>query len=175
MTIYFFIWLPSIRVQPRCWETSGRWTSSLSCLLTWSPDCELSSVEPWTSCSSCLSFSPAKQWSTRMHHVMQLWQVLQVEPNICLWFESDFCTWLNVLNPMLEKGGMYNFYLFIRCLQVMKVFLIKSDVSSLVPPEDFPKMGYFHKSMPARTEVPPHKIPGASIFENISRFVMCLV
>nr|XP_019942842.1 PREDICTED: rotatin [Paralichthys olivaceus] len=30
---------------------------------------------------------------------------------------------------------------------------------SVVPPEDFPKMGYFHQSMPARTEVPPHKIP----------------
>ncbi|XP_060949825.1 rotatin [Limanda limanda] len=30
---------------------------------------------------------------------------------------------------------------------------------TVVPPEDFPKMGYFHKSMPARTEVPPHKIP----------------
>ncbi|XP_056220936.1 rotatin [Seriola aureovittata] len=27
-----------------------------------------------------------------------------------------------------------------------------------LPEEDFPKMGYFHKSLPAHTDVPPHKI-----------------
>ncbi|XP_071341447.1 rotatin isoform X2 [Trachinotus anak] len=30
----------------------------------------------------------------------------------------------------------------------------------VIPPEDdFPKMGYFHKSLPTHTDVPPHKIP----------------
>lgn len=139
----------SIPVQPRCWETLGRWTSSPNCLLMWNPDCELSSMVPWTSCSSYPSYSLVIQWSTHTDSVLPLQQVLQVKPNIlclrvCHLQNTDLVTFFRYPN------GYFN---------------NKCDVSAVVPtvvpPEEhFPKMGYFHKSMPNPTDLPPQKIAG---------------
>lgn len=97
--------LSSILAQPRCWETLGWWTSSCSCLLMWSPGCELSSVGSWTSCSSYLSCSPVIQWPTHMGCVTQLRQVLKVKPTLWLCLESLIYKLLNVHNFIMERGG----------------------------------------------------------------------
>lgn len=133
----FTFCLQSIPVQHRCWETLGRWTSSPNCLLMWNPDCELSSMVPWTSCSSYLSYSLVIRWSTHTDSVLHLQQVLQLKPNIlCL----EFVAYKIELN---NKCG------------------VSVVVPTVVPPEEhFPKMGYFHKSVPSPADLPPQKIAG---------------
>lgn len=159
---YVLLCFRSIQVQPRCWETLVRWTFSPNCLLMWSPACELSLMEPWTSCSSCRSCSPVMQLSTHINHVVHLRKMVNVRLIICLTLES-------VMYEILNVGGMVSllFSFILNWLAKTCRFSINPCVSAAAPTvvsaqEDFPEMGYFHKSMPSNTDIPPQKIAGAS-------------
>lgn len=89
-------------MQPRCCTTLGRWTFSPNCLLTWSPACELSLMEPWTSCSTYQNCSPVAQLSIHMDHVVHLQKVFNVRPIICLTLVSVIHKILNFHHMILE-------------------------------------------------------------------------
>lgn len=81
---------------------------------------------------------------------------------------------------VLRRRGRYEMSFFtlhgsynslIKCLKYVKGYFNKSGVSAVaatvVPPEEhFPKMGYFHKSIPSHTYVPPQKIAGTNILNT---------
>lgn len=79
-TLFLHRW--SIQVQRRCWETLEQWNSLPNCLPMWNQNCELSSMQAWTSCSSYLSYSPVRWRSTHMDNPLCLQQVSESKPNV---------------------------------------------------------------------------------------------
>lgn len=159
----------------------------------WNPGCELSSTEPWTSCSSYLSYSPVMQWSTHvyMDSAPQLQQVLQVKAKqlfVLILSSTNHCMFIIFCRREVGEdcvGCLFTLHRsydrFIKCLQYVKWYFNKSGVSAVAPAivpaqEHFPKMGYFHKSMPSRTDVPPQKIAGISFWMlDVNNFFYALL